>query len=103
MAQGKISTKDEEAKIICDIIFPREAVNSQAKTLKIDVSAICENEKLQNLKTIINNAPGACAVNLIIAQNGAKKLIKLTNCVNPDKRLLDELANLIGSDKVVLD
>lgn len=101
VAQGKISTKDEETKIICDNILPKEALTSQAKILKIDISAVTDNIKLQSIKDLLADWQGPCEVYLIIAQNGQKKSVKLTTGVNPQQNLLNELGNLIGAEKVV--
>lgn len=103
VAQGKISTKDETAKIICETIMPRETLTARAKILKIDVSAVTNNDTLVAVKNILSDWQGPCEVYLIVAQNGQKKSVKLNTGANPNQRLLDELSRLIGSTKVVLD
>ena len=102
VAQGKISTKDETAKILCENILPRESLTSRAKILKIDVSTVTDNEKLIAVKDALSEWQGPCEVHLTLTQNGQKKSIKLNTGVNPNQRLLNELNNLIGADKVVL-
>lgn len=103
VAQGKISTKDETAKLICETILPRETLTSRAKSLRIDVSAVTDNKILTAVKNCLMDWQGPCDVYLLITQNGQKKSVKLSAGVNPNQRLIDDLKNLIGNDKVVLN
>jgi len=102
---GQYQHDENKGKLIASKIMSIEEAHSQAiKAIALFVEAGLVDEKLLNqLKSILVNAPGSCPVSLHVLIPGHSETIIALNGklrVNPSSELLTELHKLLGKEKV---
>ena len=112
VVQGKISVRDDKApQLICNQVWPmdqfteqhpaggaqptREAVRGERLYLKVPSE---NSREYRRVRPVLNMFPGKMPVVLYFADT---KLRRQTHCL-PDRDLLQELREILGTDQVVL-
>lgn len=70
------------------------------KRIYIRLHSTEDNQKLANLKQLMDSKIGSTAVVLVVGDDNSKKAIKLPNLVEPDEPLLADLESVFGKTAV---
>jgi len=96
MVIGRLSSRDEEVKILCDEIIPLSA-----KRVSIKLNGVGNQDTvLKHLKHILQAHPGNLPVYLHLAQKDRVILIDRQYWVNDSRELVEEIEALLGGDSV---
>lgn len=97
---GKVSTRDDEPKIIVNDMKPMHEIYSAIRSLKIDLSA-SNDEKFVNLKKKLSHFPGKIPVYLKLNtkdQKSVQILVGKELYVTPNENLMAEIKQLVGEE-----
>jgi len=97
---GRISTRDEEAKIIISDVKNIRDVYANIKAISVDLSVSAENT-INDLKEKLAVFPGKVPVYLKMGSNSRKSVQIVVNedlFVSPNEKLMNEIKELVGKD-----
>jgi DNA polymerase III subunit alpha len=103
--EGKISNKDGQNKIICEVVKPLNTVNpTNLKIVIKKVNIILPNQLKQtivdNLKQVLNSSKGKCPV-IIKTEDG--KILSDSYKISGDQNTINSLKKIIPADNLILD
>lgn len=108
---GKFSSKDKngnttEAKIIVETVeeidLSEEYEPPKPKRLYIRLQNTDDEQKLSELKKIIDIYPGDIEIVLVVGPDNDRQIIKIPSKINPSQSLMAELGTIFGRDTIKL-
>ena len=97
---GKVSMRDDEAKILVNDIKHIKEVYNSIRSIKVDLSSVGE-KNFRDLKTKLTNSPGRVPVYLKMSTNTHKSVQILVGedlYVSPDEALMNDIKEIVGEE-----
>jgi DNA polymerase-3 subunit alpha len=97
---GKVSTRDDDAKIIVNDMKHIKEIYNAIKSIKVDLSCVGQ-QNLVDLKDRLTGSPGRIPVYLKMSTNSHKSVQILVGqdlYVNPDENLMNDIKELVGEE-----
>lgn len=100
-ARGKVSTKENEVKVLADdIVKLKVQIQSTSGTLEIRVPNLENKDQLQELKKVLSAEPGNNTVWLVVNDTNTPRRIETSLKINYSDFMMGKLEALIGKDNV---
>jgi DNA polymerase-3 subunit alpha len=104
MVRGRLNLKEESPKIIANDLFPIEEVYRLISAMNINLSGIREN-LFESLKALLASSPGKTPVYLRLDTPSKSRIQMVVGnglFVEPSESLTQEIANLLGEERLSL-
>lgn len=104
---GKKARRPKVKKLAAPAVVTSAKVEQLSKTtpekrLFIRIEDTSDNKRLETLKVILDEKPGATSVVLVVGDDSSKQLVKLPMQVEPNDELVGQLSDIFGQAKVKL-
>ncbi len=105
LLRGRLNLKENTPKIIADDLYPIDEVHRLVTCVKINLAGAKEN-LFESLKELLRSSPGSIPVYLHLDTPNKSRVQVLVGqelFVDPQEKLIQDIEDLLGQNKVVLD
>ena len=105
LLRGRLNLKENTPKIIADDLYPIDEVHRLVTSVKIDLANTKENV-FESLKELLRSCPGSIPVYLHLDTPNKSRIQVLVGqelFVDPQEKLIRQIEDLLGQNKVVLN
>jgi DNA polymerase III subunit alpha len=104
LLRGRLNLKENTPKIIADDLFPIDEIHRLVTSVKIDLTG-CKENVFDSLKKLLASSSGSTPVYLHLDAPNKSRIQILVGqelFIDPQEKLIQDIEDLIGANKVVL-
>jgi DNA polymerase III subunit alpha len=104
LLRGRLNLKENAPKIIADDLYPIDEIHRLVTSVKIDLTG-CKENVFDSLKALLASSSGTTPVYLHLDSANKSRIHVLVGeelFVDPQEKLIQDIEDLIGENKVVL-